>query len=331
MMLNKAKYRITDVVWYLHKGSNGEFALRSSAVTGWNASNTNSEEIVYRYTLADGSNKLETEIYREPLIAISRLLDPLKKKRWFADMRELLPSPDVDGIARAYLMDSERYYYLREDYSGIDFQTTLVITNLSIIRNIDFRKHFEQCRFAGCIGNFDIVGMTFINCDFSNSYFPSSVIRRTVFDGTSFENAEFGESNLHDNSFVGCNMELAKLHGAEFKRCKLIRTTFRSANAVGADFSRADARNSIFDDASLEGVCFNQANLSGASIKESGMFNASFQRAIMTGCDLSESFIKNCDFREAIGITNEQLYAFANKDIDTYTFTGVDGEIITVP
>lgn len=337
MLLNKAQYRITDVVWYLHRNTNGgEIELRSSAVTSWTATNASSETIAYRYTLADGTTKNENELYRHPLIAVSRLLDPLKKNRWFADLRSnniwLLPNVDNDALVRTYLMNEGRYYYIRENFKGIDL-TEAPFGNVGEDGiSILFYNYFEQCSFANCIGKLYVIGISFINCNFSMSYFRESRFKHCNLDGSNFKDSNFYGCMFSFSTLNGCNMQNADFRGScNFKYAKIRKANFKDALLEHVWCKGADLRESIFDNASMNDAVFIEANLSGCSMKEVVIPNGNFQMAIMTGIDMSEAFIKDCDFIGAKGITNEQLYAFANKDADEYTFTGVDGSLITVP
>lgn len=327
--MNKAKYKISCIVWYLGKTGSG-YGLRSSAVVSWTASNPNGERLLYRYQLADGSSKLESELAPTALIAVSRLLDPVKRYYSFSDHTIEYIAPTPEQIIE-YLNDAGICYYVRESFAGIDFSTN----GICFMRG----KHFENCDFSGALINSIIDGSSedkffnFISCDFRGANIQSLNIKGS-FDGSNFREAVVQFDTRH-SSFLNCIFENARIDGSGMTGSVFSGSNFKNCNAInlkcnGSNFTGCIMDGIMMGDESGENQLTN-SNFTRVSMKEAYLLKCNFKKSLLKNVDMSDAFLKGCDFTNAIGITNDQLYAFANKDSGEYTFTGVDGETITVP
>lgn len=323
--MEKAKYTITTVVWYYHKDiSTGQFSLRSSAVTGWTATNNGSGELSYIYNLADGSRKNENEIFITPLVAVSRLLDPLGNQYMFlGDEYASYLQPDR-------LVTDQIKFYIRVKFGAKDWTGNDVEFNSF--------KYFEKCNFKeiiiGYVGFVDQEApkpVYFISCnfDFARTQFR---LPGAHFDGSSFKQfTEINPCTFSSGSLNNCDFSMSNLDNSLIKKCSIRNSIFEEASLVGVDFGRSDLTDSNFHNARAESASFKHSNLTRCNLRNAYLLSADFSKAVLTGADLSFAYLSNATFSGAKGITNEQLYEFASKDADEYMFTGVDGETITVP
>lgn len=331
--MNKAKYKISCIVWYLGKDNSNGIGLRSSAVVSWSASNPAGELMIYRYLLADGASKLESEIFPTPLVAVSRLLDPLKRQYNFADHTRTDLGVTAEHLL-SYITSDKRFYYIREKFADTDFG----------LNSIPFTtgKYFEHCDFSGIKAESIMRSITegfiplhFISCNFSGCIMGSNIgLNHCWFDGSNFYQAETALISKC-SSFKNCNFQSAQLSELNFIACNASGSSFKDAAVAKFAGVGSIFRDCIFDNVSLSSennpAEMKHSDFSRASMKNAYLLGAKFYDTILKGTDLGYSYLKNCDFTGSTHITNQQLYDFASKDADEYTFTGVDGETITVP
>lgn len=183
--------------------------------------------------------------------------------------------------------------YKKYERSFIYGMQNHIYAKISLKRAIDeylYQQHYEHYRAI------------FVNGDWKSKSIEAQTSTAfanfTLFlKGHSFTNKEkipecmlignFIHGSINEACFLGWNLELADLFGAD-----LSGADFRNANLTGANFSGADLRNAKLESVNLSGANLTCANLTSARLVNSNLFDANLKGANLEYADLTNVMLK---------------------------------------
>ena len=157
-----------------------------------------------------------------------------------------------------------------------------------------FDEIYESLDFSSStLTGFDLDSVTFIDCDFSNTFLNSCKLRQCTFVKSVLTvlkttNSTFSEVTFSECKVTGVDWTQAYwpgfLSGAPltFDCCDISDSTFFGLTLEDLSIQKSRAWDVDFREGTFEGSCFTETDLQGALFHHTGLARADLQRRAIT-------------------------------------------------
>ncbi len=181
------------------------------------------------------------------------------------------------------------------------------------------RSNLSACTFINAnLTGASFVGSGMLDCDFSDTTAPSSLLRSARIEnctarGACFDNADFTDADLTETDFSR----------ASFKGAKLTRVSASATCLRGADLSGADLRGAFLECADLRG-----ADLTGANLDNVNFDGADLRGVVGDDAVLATAGRYGRESGSALDELSETMMPVVGEVIKSAGKSGIDTDLI---